>query len=191
MRLLQSVVSMRSSGSPLSEALGSHARALRQFTRALGQARDWDVFAGQTLAPVLEQFPGHAGLAAFDRACTRLRKDANRTTRRLFASRRYQRILLGLGGLLQGDCLDAKAAAADAREHATEALDRYHRGVLKRGRNRMRSCAACTGWHRDEEAAVPAGFFRRVRARSLRTDLKALNDRRPLGAINDLRERAG
>ena len=45
-----------------SEALDSHARALRQFTRALGPARDWDVFAGQTLAPVLEQFPGMQAL---------------------------------------------------------------------------------------------------------------------------------
>ncbi|MGH8672777.1 MAG: CHAD domain-containing protein, partial [Burkholderiales bacterium] len=112
-----------------------HARSVRQFTRALGPARNWDVFAGQTLAPVLEQFPGHAGLAAIERACARLRSDANRAPRRLFASRRYQRILLGLGGwLARGESLAAAAAAADVREHAAQVLDRYHRRVLKRGR---------------------------------------------------------
>ena len=172
-----------------SEALDSHARALRQFTRALGPARDWDVFSGQTLAPVLEQFPGHAGLAALERACARLRKDANRTARRLFASRRYQRILLGLGGLLQGDCLDATAAAADAREYATQALDRYHRRVLKRGKKiespklrRLHRLRIAT-----KKLRYAAGFFSPLYPRGRSEPmLKALNDLQDvLGAIND------
>jgi CHAD domain-containing protein len=152
-------------------------------------ARDWDVFAGQTLAPVLEQFPGHAGLAALERASARLRKDANRSTRRLFASRRYQRILLGLGGLLQGDCLDATAAAADAREHAADALDRYHRRVLKRGKKiESRSCAACTGCaSRRRSCATRQDSFSPLYPRGRSEPmLKALNDLQDvLGAIND------
>ena len=171
------------------QALDAHARALRQFTRALGPARDWDVFAGQTLAPVLEQFPGHAGLAAFERACARLRMDANRAPRRLFASRRYQRILLGLGGFIQGECLQDEAAAADAREHATRALERYHRRVLKRGRKiespnlrRLHRLRIATKKLR-YAAAFFAPLYARGRAQPM---LEALNDLQDiLGAIND------
>lgn len=171
------------------EAFGSHARALRQFTRALGPARDWDVFSGQTLAPVLEQFPGHAGLAALERASTRLRKDANRAARRLFASRRYQRILLGLGGLVQGDCLVGEATVAEAREYATRVLERYHRRVLKRGKKiespnlrRLHRLRIAT-----KKLRYAAGFFSllypRGRAQPM---LQALNDLQDvLGAIND------
>jgi triphosphatase len=173
-----------------SDAFKSHARSLREFTRALGPARDWDVFAGQTLAPVMEQFPGHAGLASFERACARLRAEANSATRRLFSSRRYQRILLGLGGWLsQGECLDAKDGAADVREHAAQTLERCHRRVLKRGK-KLKS----RGLRRLHELRIAAkklryaaGFFSPLypprRAQPMQAALNDLQDL--LGAIND------
>ena len=49
--------------------IAPHAKSVRDFIRALGPARDWDVFAEETFRPVLQQFPGHAGLAAIERAC--------------------------------------------------------------------------------------------------------------------------
>jgi CHAD domain-containing protein len=138
----------------------------------------------------MEQFPGHAGLASFERACARLRADANVATRRLFASRRYQRILLALGGwLAQGDCLDGGDGAADVADHAADTLDRCYRRVLKRGRKlKSRSLGRL---HRLRIAAkklrYAAGFFSplyvRRRAQPM---LGALNDLQDvLGAIND------
>jgi triphosphatase len=173
-----------------SDAFKSHARSLREFTRALGPARDWDVFAGQTLAPVMEQFPGHAGLASFERACARLRAQANASTGRLFSSRRYQRILLGLGGWLsQGECLDARDGAADVREHAAQTLERCHRRVLKRGK-KLKS-RGLRGLHRLRIAAkklrYAAGFFSPLypprRTQPMHAALNDLQDL--LGAIND------
>ncbi|HTL26396.1 MAG TPA: CHAD domain-containing protein [Burkholderiales bacterium] len=173
-----------------SDAFKSHAKSLRQFTRALGPARDWDVFAGQTLAPVMEQFPGHRGLGSFERACSRLRAEAGVVTRRLFASRRYQSILLGLGGwLAQGHCLDAKDGAADAREHAGDTLERCYKRVLKRAK-KMKSLQL-RRLHRLRIAAkklrYAAGFFSplypRRRAQPMHAALNDLQDL--LGAIND------
>jgi inorganic triphosphatase YgiF len=173
-----------------SDAFKSHARSLRQFTRALGPARDWDVFAGQTLAPVMEQFPGHAGLAAFERAAARLRADTNRTTRRLFASRRYQRILLGLGAwLAQGQCLKDAEGTADVQDHAGDTLERCYKRVLKRGKKikspnlrRLHRLRIAT-----KKLRYAAGFFSplypRRRAQPMAGTLNDLQD--VLGAIND------
>jgi inorganic triphosphatase YgiF len=173
-----------------SEAFKSHARSLREFTRALGPARDWDVFAGQTLAPVMEQFPGHAGLAAFERAAARLRADTNRTTRRLFASRRYQRILLGLGAwLAQGQCLKDAEGTADVQDHAGDTLERCYKRVLKRGKKikspnlrRLHRLRIAT-----KKLRYAAGFFSPLypwrRAQPMAGTLNDLQD--VLGAIND------
>ena len=173
-----------------SDAFKSHAQSMREFTRALGPARDWDVFAGQTLAPVMEQFPGHAGLASFERACARLRSEANASTRRLFSSRRYQRILLGLGAwLAQGECLNAKDGAADVRDHAGKTLERRHRRVVKRGKKLK--ARGLRSLHRLRIAAkklrYAAGFFSPLypprRAQPMHAALNDLQDL--LGAIND------
>jgi CHAD domain-containing protein len=173
-----------------------HAKSLRDFIRALGPARDWDVFVEQTLAPVLEQFPGHAGLAAIGRACTRLREEANRSARRLFASRRTQRLLLGLGGwlaqepwLAAGGEESGGAWRTSVRDHATQVLDRYERRALKRGRKLDSS--GLRRLHRlriaTKKLRYAAGFFSPLFARQrARAMLEALNDLQDvLGAIND------
>ena len=173
-----------------SDAFKAHVRSLRDFTQALGPARDWDVFAGQTLAPVMEQFPGHAGLASFERACVRLRTESTSATRRLFSSRRYQRILLGLGAWLsQGGYLKESDGAADVREHAADTLERCHKRVLKRGKKlKARSLRRL---HQLRIAAkklrYAAGFFSPLypprRAQPMHAALNDLQD--VLGAIND------
>ena len=112
--------------------------AVHDFLHALGPARDWDVFVRNTLAPVLEQFHDHAGLAALVRSAEGLREDANRRARRRFASRRYQRLVLGLAAWLSREpwleLEERHAWEADVRDHAEHVLDRYHRRVRRRGR---------------------------------------------------------
>lgn len=177
-------------------ALEPQIEAVHGFLRLLGPARDWDVYAGQTLAPVLEQFAGHAGLAAFSRAAERLREEANRAARRAFKSRRYQRLVLGLGAWLAREAWLADASdeergiwLADAYGHAVGILKRYHKRVRKHGR-KIES-AGLKDLHRlriaTKKLRYAANFFAPLfpRGRSAAM-LAALNDLQDvLGAIND------
>jgi triphosphatase len=173
-----------------------HLEALRAATRALGPARDWDVFSAQTLAPVLHQFPGHRGLAALALACARLRAAANDGARRALASRRHQVLLLGLGAwltaepwLAEGAGRVARAWRAPVRDHAIAVLERSHRRALKRGRGI--GAASLARLHRLRIAVkrlrYAAGFFGplfpRAHARPMLEALNRLQDL--LGAIND------
>ena len=178
------------------EALEPQIDAVRKFLRSLGPARDWDVYAGSTLAPVLRQFEGHKGLAALARATERLREEANGSARRLFASRRYQRLVLGLGRWLAREPWLEDASArqegawqADVREHAVLVLERYHRRVRKTGRDL--ESAGLKRLHRlriaTKKLRYAAIFFAPLFVRgSAREMLSALNDLQDLlGAIND------
>ncbi len=173
-----------------------HARAVRRLTRALGPARDWDVFAEEVLAPVAQQFPGHRGLEALERASVRLRQAANRAARRALRSRSYQRLLLGFAAWLgEAPWLGAEpdevrqAWEAPVREHAVAILDRYHRRLLKRGRGV--ASLSLPRLHRLRIAAkkfrYAAGFFALLFPRKrVEPMLDALNDlQNVLGAIND------
>jgi inorganic triphosphatase YgiF len=178
------------------EMVEPRIKSVRRLTRALGPARDWDVFAGETLAPVMRQFPGHRGLMALERACTRLRDAASRSTRRALASRREQALLLELGGwlaaepwLAAGSGKAQRAWQAPVRDHATELLEQYHRRALKRGRGI--GSASLPRLHRLRIAVktlrYAAGFFGplfvRARAKPMLVALNELQDL--LGAIND------
>lgn len=177
-------------------AVRPHRQALRRITRALGPARDLDVFVAHTLAPMLEQFPGHRGLAAFERAAGRLCADANRRARRILGNRRSQADLLRLADWLAGQAwledgspADTRAWAAPAREHATAVLERCHRRVLKRGRGI--GSAGPARLHRLrialKQLRYAAGFFAplflRVRVAPMREALNGLQEL--LGSIND------
>jgi inorganic triphosphatase YgiF len=73
---------------------------MRWLARALGPARDWNVFMSETLPPVVKAFAGHAGLAGFAGCCAREERAATRRAQRAVASLRYQRMLLTLGAWL-------------------------------------------------------------------------------------------
>jgi len=177
-------------------ALEPQIEAVHSFLRLLGPARDWDVYARHALAPVLEQFDGHAGLAALARATERLREAANRDARRIFASRRYQRLVLGLGAWLAHEAWLAGASGdergawdASAGQLAVRILDRYHRRMRKRGR-KIES-AGLKELHRlriaTKKLRYAAIFFAPVFPRSRsRAMLSALNDLQDvLGSIHD------
>lgn len=114
---------------------------LKWLARALGPARDWDVFATQALPPVCAQFPDHSGLAEFRSCCERLRRTANRRAREAVNSLRYQRLMLSLGGWLSaetwlGEMNAAQVAAftSPVTGFASSVLARRYTQVRKRGR---------------------------------------------------------
>jgi len=195
MRRLRSVLDAFAPLAP-ADLIGPRAKAVQRATRALGPARDWDVFAAETLAPVMQQFPGHRGLAALERACGRLRAAANAGARRALASRRHQGLLLELGGWLSAEPWLAVeqtrlqlAWRAPVRDQALEVLERAHRRALKRGRAVGR--ASLARLHRLRIAVkrlrYAAGYFgplfARTRAKPMLEALNHLQDL--LGAIND------
>ena len=175
---------------------GPQAKLVHEMAAALGPAREWDVFTEQTLAPVMQQFPGHRGLAALERACARLRLAANRTARRALASRRYQLLVLGLGAWLGEEPWlaaswgkERQAWELPVRDHAVAVLDRYYRRLLKRGRGLNR--LTLRRLHRLRIAAkklrYAAGFFAPLFSRErTKPMLDALNDLQDvLGEISD------
>jgi len=171
---------------------------IRWLARALGPARDWDVFCAMTLVPIGAQLPGHRGLQAIVRAGERLREQARRRARRAVASRRYQRLLLGLGAWLSRESwappmpLDrARALRQPVTSFAVAALERRSRKVRGRGRGLARLKTA--ELHRLRIAVkklrYAAMFFAPLyperSARASMRGLEALQD--ALGGINDCR----
>jgi triphosphatase len=114
---------------------------LRELARTLGAARDWDVFATETLPPVMARYAQHAGLAALAGATARLRVTANRRARRAVVSATGQGLLLTLGAWTSAetwlDALDATQRSALEQpviDFAQETLDATLARVKKRGR---------------------------------------------------------
>lgn len=121
----------------------------RWLARALGPARDWNVFMSETLPPVVEAFAGHAGLADFAGGCARQERDATRRARRAVGSVRYHRMLLRLGGWLAREAWrDAAEPSALERldgpvtEFAIAILEERYAVVRKRARRLERQSAA-------------------------------------------------
>lgn len=74
------------------------AKELKWLASCLGPARDWDVFATETLPPIEAEFGAHGELRAFSARCGELRRQANAKARRAVRSLRYQRLVLRLAG---------------------------------------------------------------------------------------------
>lgn len=115
---------------------------LRWLGGNLGPARDWDVFAIETLPAVLAALPGDAGLRALLERTTELRAAAAAAAREAVAARRYTTTLLSLVALFYrrpwetlGDEAAAQERTRPLREFAAAVLTRRHRKVLKRGRD--------------------------------------------------------
>ena len=134
----------------------------RRLALSLGEARDWDVFVGETLPPIRSHYANHAGLAALADAAARLRHAANRRAQRAVASAQGQGLLLALGAWISAETwLDA---LDDARRAALErpAID-YGRSALEAALKRVRKRG------RDFAALAPAELHRlRIAAKKLR-----------------------
>lgn len=127
---------------PLPErVMAPAARELKWLASCLGPARDWDVFIGETLPPVVEVFGAHRGLEAFGARCKRLRRGAGARARRAAGSSRYRRLKRSLSAWLASEGWLARlpGAAQVAVEgaiagHAGDVLEKRYRRVRKRGR---------------------------------------------------------
>lgn len=112
---------------------------VRWLARALGHAREWDVFLGDTLAPVEAHFANEPGLAMLrKRACTH-RDEGYRGLAKAVASERYTDLLIELYGWIA--LLDAAPPEAPAgNDIATFAVEKGQRltaRALRQGRHLM------------------------------------------------------
>ena len=117
------------------------AKELKWLASCLGPARDWDVFATETLPPIETEFGAHGELRAFSVRCGELRRRANARARRAVRSRRYQRLVLRLAGWIaaeewRGAGREAAGGALQepVAEFAAAVLDRRYRQARARGR---------------------------------------------------------
>lgn len=92
---------------PADQAAGALRDELRWLSAALGPARDWDVFAAETLPPILEEYARTAGTGAdlparrLADAAKRRRSGARRTAREALASPRFAALLDAVVGWLE------------------------------------------------------------------------------------------
>jgi inorganic triphosphatase YgiF len=113
---------------------------LRWLGSCLGPARDWDVFATETLPVVCAAFPSEPGLHWLTERTAELRSAAASGTREAVASTRYTILLLKLTGIFLREpwqaLVDDAAGALRAlplADFAVGVLERRHKKVLKGG----------------------------------------------------------
>jgi inorganic triphosphatase YgiF len=117
------------------------AKELKWLASCLGPARDWDVFATETLPPIEAEFGAHGELRAFSVRCGELRRRANARARRAVRSMRHQRLVLRLAGWIAAEEWRGGAAATpgDALqrpvvEFASTVLEKRYQQARRRGR---------------------------------------------------------
>lgn len=177
-------------------AVAAPVAEARWLSRILGDARDWDVFATQTLPPLRERYAEDAGLARLARATARQRSLANRRARTAVASARGQGLVIGLSAWVTAETWqealdDAQLLAMHrpADEFARATLDRCLKRVLTRGRKFARLAPA--ELHRLRISAKKLRYateffsplFEAQAAAGFRSALMRLQDE--LGAYND------
>ena len=114
---------------------------LRWLGGLLGPARDWDVFATETLPGVAAAFHDDDGLRGFTTRTAELRAAANRAAQEAVSSNRYTTLLVRLIGVFLREpwsqAVD-EAAAVRARpliEFTGAVLGRRHKKIVKTGRH--------------------------------------------------------
>jgi len=122
---------------PVTGLLNHHVKWL---TDALGPARDWDVLIDETLGPMREAFPGHAGLDEVDHAARTIRARAYDRAREALASPRYTDLVLTLAGWIEGRKWRATVEArglrrlqGPARRFAVKLLEKRDARARERG----------------------------------------------------------
>jgi CHAD domain-containing protein len=114
---------------------------LKWLGNVLGPARDWDVFANETLPCVRRSYPEHSALAQLAEDASRQRAAARGAAQRALRSRKYQALVAALHTWLAqqawrqnaGDDVLAALDGTVKRYAQTELETRYER-VRKRGR---------------------------------------------------------
>ena len=98
-RRLRSLLKLASLLSP-PEKIAPLEQELEWVGQTLGPARDYDVFATETLPAVAAQFRGHREIARLRARVARRRRRARNAARQLLGTTRFQQLLLSLGAFL-------------------------------------------------------------------------------------------
>ncbi len=158
---------------------------LAETGAALGQARDWDVFAAETLPAATRAF-GDAGLVRSMRSrAARERARRLQAAREALRSARHAHAILELARFLTGDAPGAAASAGPLDEFAARLVRKRHRRVMQA----VRRLPAMT---REERHRVRIDAKRlRYGADSLASLFKSAPVKRYLAAVAHLQETLG
>ena len=165
---------------------------LRWLARALGCARDWDVFIAETLKPALSAQPRHPGLRALRAASEDLCAEARGAAHRALESRRYYALMRALRALsYAGE--DATSAgtvrALPMRVRAPAVISAMYAVARKRGRRLASLGVSELRRLRNAVRGLRYGLLflepilPEARARALAGTVEALQE--TLGGIND------
>jgi triphosphatase len=166
------------------------ASEVRWLARALGRARDWDVFIAGTLKPALSARPRHPGLRAVRAASESLGGEARSAAHRALESRRYYALMRALRALGYADVPPAGAVRdLPMRVRAVAVISRMYWRARKRGRKLAR--LGTKDLHRLRNAMrrlrygllFLAPILPEARAGSLAAAVEALQE--TLGELND------
>lgn len=158
---------------------------------ALGPARDYDVFALQTLPKVAAQFRSEPAIVRLRARAGARRRRARDVARQAVASARLQKLLIGLGAFFTALPHSTAAEASTAlRDRAGPVLEKLHARLRKRAKHAQR--LAPPERHRARVAAkklrYTAEFFASLfPARRTEPYVEALSRlQTALGRLNDL-----
>lgn len=111
---------------------------LRWLASQLGAARDWDVFLGEILPPVIAALPDEEGLAGLQRQAEKICREKREQACLAAAGQRYNEIMLRLGAWLWRAPWRTTIATAGLDRpvpvFAARMLNRRYRQVCRRGR---------------------------------------------------------
>jgi len=131
----------------------------RKLAGLLGSARDWDVFLGETLAPLEDAFPGDADLALLRRRGDETRNKAQQAAGLALAQPEYSQLLLAFSAALFRE--EAPTIASAEQQGAT--------GLRKFARRRLEKRARAI-----ERLANDHGKMNAERRHQLRIEFKKL-----------------
>ena len=137
-RRLRSALSLFAAAAPgIKDA--TLAAELRWLVGELGPARDWDVFLGEMLPPVITALPGEDGLVWLQQQAEKICLEKHEQACMAATGQRYNEIMLRLGAWLWRAPWRTTAVAADldmpVPVFAAQMLDRRYRQVCRRGRH--------------------------------------------------------
>jgi triphosphatase len=175
---------------------------LKWITKALGPARDLDVFAAEVLMPLSAAKGGDANFADTHRAFMERRAKAYADATACVRSDRFRGVLLDLAEWIQvgrriGDCGPNPARNGPANAYAVQLLARLRKRIRKRDRalqelspgqlHKLRIRAKTLRYTMEFFASLFPGQGAKERRQEALAALKALQD--ALGALNDLAAR--
>lgn len=116
---------------------------LRWAQQSFGPARDWDVFIGETLKPLMERLPDDDSIASLMEAAERARGEAYELVAATLDERRYTRLQLQLDLWLEsdGDRIGGEIAGAGGPGPWNRPIDEVAREVLAVRHRKVRKLA--------------------------------------------------